>query len=239
MDAMAKLITALAALLGAIAWPLVFITILLTFQNEIRLFASRFPAFVDRLRKMKVAGVEAELDALADKASSNGEVTADQTRAAAQIAIDSREISREYLFAELDKLCLQYDTVRQTMLASSSRTQEMTRIIVKLRALAPSTSSRIAVYKGSVSAGSRLAAIAMMQMEPACADLDWLLERFRVEAPFLFYHAALALTNAANSRSGTDKQAVIEVALSALKTVRSYDGVHEGTLHVLEALTAR
>ncbi len=186
---------------------------------------------------MKVAGIEAELDALAGKASTNGEVTADQARVASQLAIESRDIGSEHLLAELDKLCLQYDTVRRTMMAGANRTQEMTRIIAKMRALGPSTSGRIKVYKGSGSAGSRLAAVAMMQMEPSHADLNWLVERFRVDTPFVLYHAALALTNAANIESGPEKLKVIDAARSALAIVRSFEGIpDQGTLNVLEPL---
>ena len=237
VEGAAKLITAIGSLVGAIAWPLVFAGTLLAFRKEIKSSFSRFPAFLDRLRKMKVAGVEAELDALADKAPSGGEVTAEQTEAAAHIAVESRNLGNDYLFSELDKLCIQYDTVRRTMPPSSLRTREMTRIVVKMRALGPSTSDRIDAYKGSGSAGSRLAAVAMMQMEPAYVDLDWLLERFRTDAPFIFYHASLALTNAANFRTGTDRQGVIVIAQAALDLVESFKGgPDQGTVEALRAV---
>lgn len=237
MEATAKLITAVGALFGAIAWPLVFVAMLVTFRKELRSFGTRLPGFLDRLRRMKVAGIEAELDVLAANAPSNGEVTTEQVRTSAQLAIESREVGKEHLISELDKLCLQYDTIRRTMRSGQVRTQEMTRILVKMRALGPATSSRIDVYKSSGSAGSRLAAVAMMQMEPVYADLNWLLERFCVETPFIFYHAALALTNAANSEMGCDPAEVITTARAALGVVQSFEGVpDEQTLGVLRAL---
>lgn len=77
----------------------------------------------------------------------------------------------------------------------------------------------------------------MMQMNPVQADVAWLGERFRAEAPFVFYHAALALVNGANSRSGQDRAEALAVARTALDTVRSFEGVpDQNTLQVLEAL---
>jgi hypothetical protein len=83
-----------------------------------------------------------------------------------------------------------------------------------------------------------LAAIAMMQMVPQIADLDWLQERFSSELPFVFYHAALALQNVANICDTREKKAKIrEVAQRALKTVEGFAGVPDrGTIEVLEML---
>ena len=239
MDSSTKIIGALAALLGAVAWPTVMLIFLMFFTHELRAIASRVPALLDRIRKMTVVGVVAELDALADKAPKTGEVTAEQTRAAAELVIESREVGKEHLFAELDKLCFQYDTIRRSMAAGLARTQEMSRIIVKMRALGPSTSTRINVYKDSGSAGSRLAAVAMMQMEPGKADLDWLLERFRIETPFVFYHASLALVNAANSGSEANKRRVLETAKTALEILQSFKGTPDkNTIDQLKNLMA-
>ena len=83
MEALAKLITAIAALLGAIAWPLVFLTLVVLYRKQLAAAIERLPGLFDRLRKMKVAGLEAELDALAAMAPDRGGVTADQARAAA------------------------------------------------------------------------------------------------------------------------------------------------------------
>src|SRR5262249_55639869 len=144
-----------------------------------------------------------ELERVADaeiqtQTDESGKITPRQFEAAARIAAQSQEVSTEALLRELDKLCLEYDSLRRTMPSGSDRTRAMTRVIVKMRSLAPTLVDFLDVYKGSGSAGSRLAAIAMMQMVPRVADLDWLKERFSSEHPFVFYHAALALQNIAN-----------------------------------------
>jgi hypothetical protein len=109
-----------------------------------------------------------------------------------------------------------------------------------MRSLAPSLIEYLDVYKGSGSAGSRLAAIAMMQMVPTFADVEWLEGRFSSDQPFLFYHAALALQNVADSRETIEgKLEIREAAQRALKQVKSFSGVPDrSTIEVLETLIA-
>jgi hypothetical protein len=80
----------------------------------------------------------------------------------------------------------------------------------------------------------------MMQMVPRVADFDWLGDRFTSEKPFVFYHAALALQNAANDyESARDKKHLHKVAQEALQTVRNFPGVPDrNTIKVLETLMA-
>ena len=79
-----------------------------------------------------------------------------------------------------------------------------------------------------------------MQMVPHAADLEWLKDRFSLEQPFLFYHAALALQNVANVRNTpADKKRLREVAQQALDAVKSFSGVPDhNTIEVLEGLIA-
>ncbi len=116
----------------------------------------------------------------------------------------------------------------------------MTRVVVKMRALAPSLVEYMDAYKGSASAGSRLAAVTMMQMTPRVADIDWLRERFFSEQPFVFYHAALALENAASVCDTPEKKERLrETAQRALAKVKNFKGPSDkGTLEILEVLVA-
>jgi hypothetical protein len=107
-----------------------------------------------------------------------------------------------------------------------------------MRSLAPSLLDFLDTYTGSGSAGSRLAAIAMMQMVPLVEDLDWLKDRFSAEHPFAFYHAALALQNVANICDTPEKQKHLrEVVQQALVKVKAFAGPpDQGTIEVLEML---
>jgi hypothetical protein len=107
-----------------------------------------------------------------------------------------------------------------------------------MRSLAPSLLDFLDTYKGSGSAGSRLAAIAMMQMDPQVADLEWLKDRFSTEHPFVFYHAALALQNVANiCDTPAKKKHLRQVVQQALSKIRAFVGTpDQGTIEVLDML---
>ena len=235
--------TSVAALIGAVAWPLLVFGILFTFRTELKSALNKVPILLDRLKKASLAGVALELDLVADAevetgANENGKITARQFEAAARIAIQTREVGSQTLLGELDRLCLEYDSLRRTLPAGNNRTRAMTRVLVKMRSLAPSLLDFLDTYKGSGSPGSRLAAIAMMQMVPHVADLDWLRDRFSSEQPFLFYHAAFALQNVANSCDTTEKKRQLrKVIEQALAVVKGFAGIPDrGTIEVLEML---
>jgi hypothetical protein len=131
----------------------------------------KVPVVLDKVKKATLAGVVLELDRVADAEAESGtdetgKITARQIEAATRIEIETREIGSQALLRELDRLCLEYDSLRHSLPASENRTRAMTRILVKMRSLGPSLIDHIDTYKGSGSAGSRLAAIAMMQMVP-------------------------------------------------------------------------
>jgi hypothetical protein len=244
MEASTKLLTALAAFLGAIAWPATALTIVLLFRREFQLALSKVSAVIDRARKVAIPGVALELDRIADAEAESdkdkgGKITPRQIEAATRIASQTSEIGSEQLLRELDRLCLEYDSLRRALPSGNERTRAMTRVVVKMRSLAPSLVNSLATYQGSGSPGSRLAAIAMMQMVPRAADIDWLTERFLSEQqPFLLYHAALALQNIANISDTPEKKKRLRlVTEEALNKVRSFPGTpDQGTIQVLEIL---
>jgi hypothetical protein len=186
-------------------------------------------------------GVAIELDRVADAEADGdkgGNITPRQIEAAARIAVQTQDVNSDALLQELDKLCREYDAVRRTLPSGIDRTRAMTRVVVKMRTLAPSLVSFIDIYKASRSAGNRLAAVAMMQMEPHVADLDWLKNRFSSEQPFIFYHAALALQNVANIlRTPEDSRRLRLVGQQALNTVQGFAGAPDAnTVGILEHL---
>jgi hypothetical protein len=230
-----KLITALAALVGAIAWPTAFLVTIFAFKRPI------VEAFA-RMRKGKMGIVEVELDQLAREAEGKtsedaGAVTIAQVRSAARIEARSVEIGKSEILGELDRLCIEYDSLRRAMRPSRDRTAAMTEILVKMRALGPSVIDRLGAYKSSGSAGSRLAAIAAMQMLPDYADVGWLVERFRDDQPFLFYHAALALNNSANAASGDGRKEIVDAARRAKEILMKFNGTpDQNALSVLDSI---
>jgi hypothetical protein len=177
MEEYAKLLTSVGALFGAVAWPGAFLVVVFAFKGELKSALNKIPVMLDRVKKASLAGVALELDRVADAETESdteksGKITAGQVDAAARIQIQTRDIDSEALLRELDKLCLEYDSLRRTLPPGVYRTRAMTRVLVKMRSLAPSLIDFLDIYKKSGSPGSRLAAIAMMQMVPRSADLD-------------------------------------------------------------------
>jgi hypothetical protein len=242
MESFSKLLAAIAALLSALAWPTAFLIVILIFRKELKYALNKIPVVLDRVKKASLGKVAFELDRVASDAETendkSGRITARQMEAAARIVVETTEIGPQALLSELDSLCLEYDAIRRKLPSGDNRTRAMTRIVIKMRSLAPSLIDFVDAYKGSGSAGSRLAAIAMMQMIPKRADINWLSERFSTENPFLFYHAALALQNLADSPDApVTKQQVFAVALDALATVKRFPGVpDQETINVLKTL---
>lgn len=244
MEEYAKLLNSIAALVGAVAWPIAVVGIVLMFRRELTSALSKIIAMLDRMKRASLLGLHLELERVATseiaQADQGGNITTEQRKAAARITAQAREVSDATLLAELDSLCLAYDALRREQPAGTNRTREMTRVLVKMRALAPSVISYLDVYKGSGSPGSRLAAVAMMQMVPRLADVNWLRERFSVEKPFIFYHAALALQNVANILSATEEKAQLrQIGEQALANLRKFGGTPDrNTVDVLNALIA-
>jgi hypothetical protein len=245
MKEYAELLTSVAALIGALAWPGILLIIVLVFRSELKSALSMIPIILDRVRKASLPGIDLELDRVADAETESGKdktgrITARQTEVAARIAVETRDVDSQALLRELDRLCLEYDSLRRTLPPGEDRTRAMTRVLVKMRSLAPRLVEFLDIYKGSGSPGSRLAAIAMMQMDPRVADLDWLRDRFSSDQPFLFYHAALALQNVANiCKTAEEKKHLREVAQQALNAVKSFAGTpDQGTIEVLDMLIA-
>jgi len=243
MDEYVKLLTGVAALFSAVAWPASFLIVVFLFRGELKSALSRVSIVLDRVKKASLAGVVVELNRVADAeaesdADKSGKITARQLEAAARIEIETREVGSEALLRELDRLCLEYDSLRRTFPSGDRRTRAMTRVLVKMRSLAPSLVDFLDAYESSGSPGSRLAAIAMMQMVPRAADLDWLRDRFSFDQPFLFYHSALALQNVANvSQTPEERDRLRKVVQQALQTLKNFSGVPDkNTIEILESL---
>ena len=103
--------------------------------------------------------------------------------------------------AALDELAEQYEQIRRDMPSGGPRTRRMTEVFSSMRAKAASVVPLLTQFEQSPSAGSRLAAIAILQMFPNAEHLDWLAGRLdpNDEKPFVGYQAAVALLEAARS----------------------------------------
>lgn len=102
---------------------------------------------------------------------------------------------------DLQALCDRYDAIRRETKPGAARTREMTAILERMKLHATEARGALSELKRSDSAGTRLAAIAVLQAFPERAELAWLAERLDpdLERPFIGYQAASALNQAVRS----------------------------------------
>lgn len=72
MENLAKLLTSVAAVLTALAWPAAFLAFLFIFRKEISSAISKVPNILDRVQKASLAGLNLELDQVADAEIESG-----------------------------------------------------------------------------------------------------------------------------------------------------------------------
>lgn len=117
----------------------------------------------------------------------------------------------------------EYDTVRASRHAGADRTRAMNAVVAKMRTLALAADFFLDELQSAAdSPGKRLAAVCILQMKPDLAAVPWLVERMKVEQPFVFFHASVALLNAVR-RYGLSQKAALGSALqTALTQVQSF-----------------
>lgn len=126
-------------------------------------------------------------------------------------------------------MCIEYETTRALLPSGPRRTQAMNQTVTKMRALGPSVAILLDELKASESVGNRLFAIAIMQMEPAKADIEWLLARFHSETPFIFFNAATALRGVSRQDNTLKRKDAVEAEKKARDIVNNFPGVPDAT----------
>lgn len=241
MAGWAALITAIAALVSALAWPMVLLAVIFLLRDHIGIAAKDLPAVLRRMRKVKLGAFEAELDAkaesLVDEAIARpAELSPRQITTTATLAVTAHQLGEAAMRRQLERLCIEFDTIRKTMPSGYDRSRAMMGVLVRLRTLAPAIEKFLGELQGGRTEGERLAAIAIMQVNPDLADIDWLLARFRTDPPFLFAQAAAVLRSLLRQDATTADRAVA-AAKTALQIVMAYPGEPDaGTLELLEAV---
>lgn len=239
----ASIVTALAALISALAWPILLAAVVIYFRKGISAGLERVPEMMSRAQKAKLGWLEIELRQVADIANSSpkdkGTVSPEQIRSAAKVEVFSQDLSLGDLRYQVEKLCIEYEDIRRRLPSGQKRTQAMDAVLAQMRTIGPSISFMLDDLKRSSRAADRLAAVAIMQMDTLRADPKWLLLRFSEDVPFIFYHASLILEALARARTGADKDEVIEVAHNALEIVEGFEGSPDSaTVNVLNSIIA-
>ncbi len=135
------------------------------------------------------------------------------------------------------ELANKYVTEGASRPPGSERTAVMEAITRQMRSLAVAGSSMLDELSKSDSAGQHLAATAFLQVQPNANYLDWLIEQFPSEVPFIQYQMAVALLAAVRGLSGLDKGALRQKVLGLQKIVKSDSNEYGALQQVLDELT--
>lgn len=137
-----------------------------------------------------------------------GEVTKTQVETAERVSALPEAQNLPSTVEALRSLAREYERIRFSMLSGPKRTTRMEKIVETMQALALAGYGALGEFARSASAGDRLVAVAMLQLQPNPEYFSWLVERVTQEKPFLVYHALVALRRAAETLDDTARQAI-------------------------------
>ena len=157
-------------------------------------------------------------------------VSVQELRTAEAIAkiSSTSSVSLEDLRGQIGILASKYESIRATMPSGDARTREMEIVASQIRGYALAAIQLLPEYTSSDSSGKRLVGIAFLETKPDSRYFEWLADRFRIEVPFLQYHAAIALRNAAKQVSSKEHKDSLRVSCNnalqlALQSAESHN----------------
>lgn len=256
MGGVADLLKAIAGLVSALAWPAIALYVFIRYHKQFRdgltALAGRMPqAEGFELGPLKIALNKSADLATAIPASPDAQDQREAIKQQAKVGKDLRaEVVQDpsilpEIRKNMDDLARQYELLRaardaQRRQASDAEIVQMNKVVSQMRALAPSLVPYWQDYADSERPGDRLAAVVIVQMSPDPKYADWLGERFKVDRPFIFYHAALALQNMADQCWMEARDKIKAVAKQALAQLLSFSGeADRKTVDILQGIQER
>ena len=239
----AALISSIAAILNAIAWPCVALWFMSTHRARIAFLLKVFGRKLSLARKLKVWQLELdEFEEEVEEAVSQAEagvsddfpsksVPKSQVEAAKSLGDKIRMADipesrvRDTVRREIYGLAKEYEITRASGSSSTQRTRKMNAIAAGMRTLAIAGKGLRTELTKSDSVGRRLAAICMLQVEPRPRYFRWLIERVKTESqPFVFYQAAVAILEMVRKKLYINPDDARSEITAALNVISSFQG---------------
>jgi hypothetical protein len=236
----AALLTSVAAVINAIAWPGVAAWFLFTHRGGVSHLVEIFGAKLSSAKKVKFGQIELEEELEegvrgAREQASDGplpkSVPKNQIRAAVELVerIRNNEVSRpkviETVKRQIYELASEYERTHQDMLSGPLRMRKMNEIAAGMRALALAGLPLQSELSRSESVGRRLAAICIFQVSPTQNYFKWLTDRVKGEKePFVFYQAAIAILEYVREGIYPDEEEVRSAITDCISVIASFKG---------------
>ena len=225
-------IGAASELLRAVAWPFVFVVLVLTQRRPLGSFLEAVVELLQHSNHIKLGDmIDVEVSRNAKEAAARetpaDEATPSEIEAAARVGRMAEPSDLPTIRARILEYAREYEATRSSMKSGPSRTQAMNAVVAKMRTLGIAAEPLLReLTNDKLSPGKRLAALAILQLAPDLGQVDWIVERMGQEQPFLLFHASLALLSMVRS-FGVQSRNVLEPALRrSLELVRSFSGGH-------------
>jgi hypothetical protein len=156
-------------------------------------------------------------------------VTESEVARAIRAETISKDVDTRTLAAEIQRLAREYEGLRITRSPGPERTHAMERVVAQMRSLGRAAEPLLPQLMASTSPGERLAAVSVLTMKPKVEALPWLAERIAHDAPFIGYHAAVALRAAVRvlPQHKAELKEAIERGLAALASHTTTDRYEE------------
>jgi hypothetical protein len=254
-----QILSAVAAILQAVAWPLVAALFFLMYRARIGSLldilgqklatASKFKAWQLELddTSQDIKDAVRKAGDTANPESTLGKISSAQVQAAEEVRDrirnsplpDTRALPavREQLYA----LIQEYDQSRRDLPPGFVRTKKMTAIVAGMRALSLAALPLQAQLISESSPGARLAAICMLQISPDPDYFDWIIERLNAEdQAFILCQAAVAVLELVQSGKLDDKIKTHDAICGALHHISSFgDHPDQNTIEILQSAVAK
>lgn len=240
----AALLSSLAAILNALAWPAVALWFLAIHRKKIALLLEVFGSKLSSAKKLKFGQfeleeiIQTEVEDAAEQVSAQPvddhlpkSIPGTQVAAAKRLKEKVNETSipnevvLESVRQEIYRLANEYETARGTMPSGHLRTRRMNEIAAGMRTLALAGLSLRTELTKSASAGKRLAAICILQVEPRPRYFSWLIQRVKTESqPFIFYQAAVAILEMARKNLFVNSTQARSEIIDAIRVISNFKG---------------
>jgi hypothetical protein len=230
-------------LFGVAAWPIVFITLLITQRKTLTRLLEASVVLVQSSTRIKIGDlIDLEVDRSAEEAEQRSartkkEVPPEEIAAAERV---SRLVTNSELpdvRSRMLEFAREYEATRSNMKPGAIRTREMNEIVAKMRTIALAAKPLLDEFvRDDASPGARLAAITILQLNPRLEFVSWLAERMSSEQPFVFFHASVALLATARSYGSFANDLLRSAIQEALRVVTSFKGgpPDQNTIDVLK-----
>jgi hypothetical protein len=195
----AEMLRSISELAAALAWPIVFVVLLLTQRRGLTQLLSSFVDIIGKSTRLKLGElIDVEVDRSAKQAelrpALEREVPIQEREAAARVDKLVGGAELPVVRQRMLEFAHEYEATRSNLKPGPERSRAMDAIAAKMRTLAIAARPFLAEFaRASSSPGARLAAIAILQLSPSLEYVPWLVSRMKEEQPFVFFNASLAL----------------------------------------------